>query len=63
MQYQPLDLEKERAEYVERLSFFQDAFVFQYDQLHVFLKSLSDRFPANGEESSQDSDVEIEEVG
>ncbi|KAH8106864.1 hypothetical protein BXZ70DRAFT_1003766 [Cristinia sonorae] len=63
MQYQPLDLDKERPEYIERLQFFNEPFVFHHGQLHVFLKSLVDRFPATENTPSQeDEDEEVEEV-
>ncbi|TCD66186.1 hypothetical protein EIP91_001680 [Steccherinum ochraceum] len=65
MQYEPLDLDKERPEYVERLDFFRDPFVFQYDQLHVFLKSLVDRVPqteGNSEEDDEAADMEMDDT-
>lgn len=61
MQFEPLDLEKERSAYVERLGFFKEPFVFQYDQLHVFIKSLSERFPA-AEDPGSDGESEHEDM-
>ena len=62
MQYIPLDLDKERPEYVERLEFFKEPFIFQYGQLNVFHKSLVDRFPSPQNGSQEEEDDDIEEV-
>lgn len=57
MQYSPLDLDKESSEYIEQLDFFKEPFVFQYDQLHVFLKSLVDRFPTAADNGDEEGTV------
>ncbi|KAI0700007.1 hypothetical protein BC835DRAFT_491929 [Cytidiella melzeri] len=43
MEYIPADLENESEDFVEHLEFFKTAFIFERNQLHVFMTSLSDR--------------------
>lgn len=42
LKYQPKDLEKEPPEVVTHLGFFADAFMFTREQMHVFIKTLSE---------------------
>ena len=42
VKYIPKNLEMERPDYVERLQFFKEPFMFARDQMTVFLKTLTD---------------------
>ncbi|KAI0078201.1 hypothetical protein K474DRAFT_1771278 [Panus rudis PR-1116 ss-1] len=61
VEYQPLDLEKERPENVEQLDFLQESFIFAYDQLWVFWKTLSGKLLYNTEDSQDQEDAEMVE--
>lgn len=61
VEYQPKDLDKERPDLVQELEFFCDPFSFAYDQLHVFVKSLAEKFESLREEEEEEEN-EVEEV-
>ncbi|KAL1743475.1 hypothetical protein HDZ31DRAFT_83403 [Schizophyllum fasciatum] len=44
VQYTPVNLEKEKPDFVERLEFLNGVFTFQRDQLPLFLSTLQTRF-------------------
>lgn len=62
VEYTPKDLDKERPELVEQLQFFAEPFIFVHDQLHVFFKTMSERFEEMKTGEDDDDDEEVEEV-
>lgn len=59
VEYLPKDLDKEQPDLVQKLEFFGEPFIFAYDQLHVFFKTLSERFePPKTEEEEEEEEVE-----
>jgi len=66
VQYQPIekDLQQERPEDVERLDFFREPFIFSYDQISVFWKTLIDLFnPPIAKSEDDEEDRLFEEDG
>ncbi|CAL1705247.1 unnamed protein product [Somion occarium] len=62
IEYQPKDLDKELPELVDKLDFFRDPFIFAHDQLHVFLRTLSERFqPVASQDEEQEEEDELAE--
>ncbi|KAJ7156947.1 hypothetical protein C8R43DRAFT_997756 [Mycena crocata] len=63
-QYTPLDLDKEKEEFVEALGFLNAGFTFQRTQLPLFFSSLVDNMKTacEGEESETGSNPEMEGV-
>ena len=59
VEYLPKDLDQEQPDLVQKLEFFWEPFIFAYDQLHVFFKTLSERFePPKTEEEEEEEEVE-----
>ena len=55
--YSPLDLDKEAASFVDKLTFLNEGFTFRKEQLQIFLKTLSERVSdALGRGSDEDDD-------
>ncbi|KAH9832989.1 uncharacterized protein C8Q71DRAFT_713472, partial [Rhodofomes roseus] len=64
--YTPLNVDDKDPEFFQRLEFFKEPFLFAWDQLTVFLKTLTDRMAAavNPEdEEGEDDELEDEEGG
>ena len=56
MEFTPVDLDKEPPEFVTGLDFFGTPFMFDRNQMHVFLKTMSDRLSvASGRADADDS--------
>lgn len=55
--YSPLDLDKEAASFVDKLTFLNEGFTFRKEQLQIFLKTLSERVSdALGRGGDEDDD-------
>lgn len=61
VQFQPVDLDKESDEFVAQLDFFRGPFVFVYEQLFVFLKTIAEKLNPEDNESEGDQ-VENDEL-
>ena len=69
MEYTPVNLELETDEFREKLEFFRTAFIFERDQMHVFIKTLTDRLAAirgsadeSDDEEGEGEDDQLEEA-
>ncbi|THH27048.1 hypothetical protein EUX98_g7141 [Antrodiella citrinella] len=62
IEYSPLDLDKEHPDYIKRLGFLNEPFIFQYAQLDVFLKTIVDRLALKTEEEEQEEDAEFNQL-
>lgn len=54
LQYTPLDLDKEKEDFVKSLGFLSNAFTFERDQLTLFLRTLHDVVSGGDSEGSDD---------
>ncbi|KAI0797568.1 hypothetical protein C8Q75DRAFT_728846 [Abortiporus biennis] len=63
IQYQPLDLDKVPPEYTEQLDFFKEPFVFAYDQLFIFWKTLMTKFGVSDDDDEDDDEEEEDREG
>ncbi|KAL1735417.1 hypothetical protein EV714DRAFT_244366 [Schizophyllum commune] len=62
VQYTPINLEKEKEDFVQRLDFLNNVFTFQRDQLPLFLHTLQTKFKEYLEPSEEeDQDQSMEE--
>lgn len=60
-EYRPKDLEKESEEFIQRLDFFKDPFLFGYDQIFVFFKTFVEKIcPPGTSDETEDQAAEAE---
>ncbi|KAI0929030.1 hypothetical protein AcV5_006410 [Taiwanofungus camphoratus] len=62
VRYQPLNLQMEPEDFINKLDFFKDAFIFSRDQLPVFLKTLSDRLGDIARSETEQNELDDDEV-
>ncbi|KAI0341656.1 hypothetical protein BDW22DRAFT_1358489 [Trametopsis cervina] len=58
MEYIPLNLENESEEFKKRIDFLTTAFIFERDQMHVFMTTLSDRMARTNDDSEEEDQLD-----
>lgn len=58
IKYTPLELDKESDEFVEKLKFLGDAFIFGQEQLALFLKTMYDILSGALQDDDEDEDMD-----
>jgi hypothetical protein len=56
IEYIPVNLENESEQFKESLEFFRTAFIFERSQMHVFMRSLTERLSSLVENDSEEED-------
>ena len=57
MEYIPINLENESDEFKAKLEFFKTAFIFERDQMHVFMKTLAEHLASMNEETESEDEA------
>ena len=54
IEYIPVNLENESEQFKDSLEFFKTAFIFERSQMHVFMRSLTERLSSLAESDSEE---------